>query len=164
MIFSLYYLLGRIFDHEVYSDLYSLDLSSARARAAKKSCSLPVATGNMVETRIRILEYDLNRKLNLSFRSGGFEQYTRRATAARGQQCSRRVKDVGIAVAWTWRGKVGVIENIKHLQAKLHIEVLRDPLDAIILEDGKVQIGYARAHQDVATCVAAKIETLRGCR
>ena len=54
-----------------------------------------------------------------------------------------------------------MIHNVKDLGAELHIEIFRDSLNAIVLEDGEVQIRDARADQDVPAGVASKIETLQ---
>src|SRR6266404_3651029 len=54
-----------------------------------------------------------------------------------------------------------MVHDVEHLDAKLHVEILRDSLNAIVLEDGEVQTGDARTDQDVAAGVASKIETLQ---
>jgi len=53
-----------------------------------------------------------------------------------------------------------MIENIKHFEAELDVEVLRDSTDVIILEDGEIQGRDAGAGQNVAAGIAAKIEAL----
>ena len=53
-----------------------------------------------------------------------------------------------------------MIENIKHFRAELHVEVLRDSPDLVVLEHGEVQIGDPRTNQDIAARIAAKVETL----
>jgi len=54
-----------------------------------------------------------------------------------------------------------MIQDVKNLGTELHVEILRDTLDAIVLEDGEVQIRDAWADQDVPAGVASKIETLQ---
>jgi hypothetical protein len=54
-----------------------------------------------------------------------------------------------------------VVQNVKNLGAKLHIEVLRNAPDMIVLEDGEVQTSDARADQDISTGIAAQIKTLQ---
>ena len=53
-----------------------------------------------------------------------------------------------------------MIHDIKHLEAKLYIEVLRDALDVVVLEDREVQTCDAWANHDIASGIAAKIEAL----
>ena len=112
----------------------------------------------------RELEDEFERELNLALGNSGPEQNA--SCAARNyvgsEGCSSGVKDVGIAVARTWRRKVGMVENIEHFDAELDIEVLGDSSDAIVFEHGEVQAGDSGADQDVAPCVAAKIEALQG--
>src|ERR1700674_348664 len=79
-----------------------------------------------------------------------------------GQRRSRRIEDVGVNINWGWRPKVCVIENIKHLHAQLYVEILRDPLDVVVLEHGEIQVGYPGADQDIATGIAPEVETLQG--
>src|ERR1700682_6131882 len=50
-----------------------------------------------------------------------------------------------------------MIHDIEHLHAELCVEVLRDSLDAIVLEHGEVQIGYAGADNNVAASIAAQV-------
>src|SRR5258708_26244238 len=50
-----------------------------------------------------------------------------------------------------------MIHDIEHLHAELCVEVLRDFLDAIVLEHGEVQIGYSGADNNVAASIAAQI-------
>src|SRR6266481_160635 len=69
-------------------------------------------------------------------------------------------KDVTV-VGDRGRGEVGMIQDVEDLGTKLHVEILRDALDAIVLEDGEVQIRDAWADQDVPAGVASKIETLQ---
>ena len=54
-----------------------------------------------------------------------------------------------------------MVQNVKNLGAKLHVEVLRNAPDMIVLEDGEVQIGDARTDQDISTCIAAQIKTVQ---
>ena len=91
-------------------------------------------------------------------------QDARGASRIRRGRCerrSRRIKNIGVAIARTWRRKVRVVENIKDLHAELDVEILRDSADVIILEDGEVQTGHTGADQDVSSGIAAQIETLR---
>jgi hypothetical protein len=63
------------------------------------------------------------------------------------------------------RREIRVIENVEKLGAELDVEPLRDPLDVVVLEQGKVQRGDTGTYQDVAAGITAKIEALRknGC-
>ena len=54
-----------------------------------------------------------------------------------------------------------MIENIKHLHAELYVEVLGDFPDLVVLENREIQIGSARANQDVAASISAKVEALQ---
>src|SRR5258708_7432798 len=54
-----------------------------------------------------------------------------------------------------------MIHDIEHLHAELQVEVLRDSLDAIVLEHGEVQIGYAGADNSVAASITAQIGAKR---
>src|SRR5258707_2511384 len=79
-----------------------------------------------------------------------------------GEGCSVRCKNVGVAVNRAWGSEVRVIENVEHFSAELHVEILRDFFDAVVLENREVQTGYARANQAIAAGIAAKVETLQG--
>jgi hypothetical protein len=52
-----------------------------------------------------------------------------------------------------------MVQNVENFGTKLHVEIFRDALDAIVLEDGEVQIRDARTDQDVPAGVASEIET-----
>ena len=52
-------------------------------------------------------------------------------------------KDVA-AVGDRGRREVGMIQDVEDLGTKLHVKIFRDTLDAIVLEDGEVQIRDAR--------------------
>ena len=54
-----------------------------------------------------------------------------------------------------------MVQDVKYLGAELHVEVLRDAPDVVVLEDGKIQIGDARADQDVSARIAAEVEALQ---
>ena len=53
-----------------------------------------------------------------------------------------------------------MIQNIEKLRAELHVEVLGNFSNAIILEDRKIEIGKAGSNQDIAPGVATKVEAL----
>ena len=55
-----------------------------------------------------------------------------------------------------------MIENVEDLSAELHVESLRDSLDVIVLEQREVQRSDARAYQNIASRVSAKVETGQG--
>ena len=57
-------------------------------------------------------------------------------------------------------GKVRVVQDIKELRPELRVEVLRNPLDRVVLKQGEIQVRRPRPSQDVATGIASKIETL----
>src|SRR5260221_2351335 len=68
-------------------------------------------------------------------------------------------KDVTV-VGDRGRGEVGMIQDVEDLGTKLHVEIFRDALDAIVLEDGEVQIRDARTDQDVSAGIASEVEAL----
>ena len=55
-----------------------------------------------------------------------------------------------------------MIQDVKDLHAELYVEILRDSLDVVVLEHREVQIGNARAYQDISPGISAQIETLKG--
>ena len=63
------------------------------------------------------------------------------------------------------RREIRVIENVENLGAELDVEPLRDSLDVVVLEQGKVQRCDTGTYQDVAAGITAKVEALRknGC-
>src|SRR5882757_295954 len=54
-----------------------------------------------------------------------------------------------------------MVQDVKDLGAELHVEVLRDTPDVVILEDGKVQVGDARTRQDISARIAAEVKALQ---
>src|ERR1700674_3710047 len=52
-----------------------------------------------------------------------------------------------------------MVEDIKNLDAELHVEILGDSLDAIIFENREIQTCDAGANQSVAADIPAKIKT-----
>src|SRR5215469_149200 len=61
------------------------------------------------------------------------------------------------------RAQISVVENIEYLRAELHVEVLRDPANVIVLEDGEVHVHQSRTNQDVAAGITTQVETgIRG--
>ena len=58
-----------------------------------------------------------------------------------------------------------MVENVEDLGAELNVESLRNFLDVVVLEEREVQGGNSRSDQNVAACVAAKIEApqISGC-
>ena len=83
--------------------------------------------------------------MDLPLRDGRPDELARGARILQraAERRSRAVESVSIAVTWARGSKVGMIHEVKHFDSKLHIEVFGDPLDAVVLEDGKVQAGYA---------------------
>src|SRR5580704_805085 len=63
------------------------------------------------------------------------------------------------------RREIRVIENVENLGAELNVEPLRDSLDVVVLEQGKVQRCDTGTYQDVAAGITAEVEALRknGC-
>src|SRR5882672_815991 len=55
--------------------------------------------------------------------------------------------------------EVRMIHNIEEFSSELHIETLRNSLDRLILENGKIQIRRSRSVQEIARGIASKIET-----
>src|SRR2546427_2643255 len=101
------------------------------------------------------LEDHFDRKLNFPRGRSRSRQQTRHSS-----WCSVREKDVRV-VGSRGRREVGVVHNVEDLGAELHVEVLRDTLDVVVLEHREVQIRDAWADQDVPACIASKIETLQ---
>ena len=94
-------------------------------------------------------------ELNFSRRGCGRGQLT---SNARGR--ASRIED--ISIVWRDRhGKVGVVQHVEELGAELHVEVLRDFSNTIVLEDRKVQIGQTWSDQDITPGVTTKVKTLR---
>src|ERR1700722_7053284 len=91
-----------------------------------------------------------DRELYLPFRNRRSYQGAR---CRAGQGCPVCGEDVRVAVTRSWRGKVCMIENIEYFSAELHVEILRDFPDVIVLENREVQTGYARANQAVAASI-----------
>src|SRR6267378_4858194 len=54
-----------------------------------------------------------------------------------------------------------MVQDVKYLGAELHVEVLRDAPDVVVLEDGKIQVGDAGANQDVSARITAEVEALQ---
>src|SRR5258706_8098120 len=54
-----------------------------------------------------------------------------------------------------------MVQDVKYLGSELHVEVLRDAPDVVVLEDGKVQVGDARTRQDISARIAAEVEALQ---
>src|SRR5258708_36415773 len=52
-----------------------------------------------------------------------------------------------------------MIEHVKHLGTKLHVEILRDLTNVIVFEYREVNFSGPGTDQDVAAGVATKIET-----
>src|SRR6266403_350212 len=52
-----------------------------------------------------------------------------------------------------------MVQDVKDLGAELHVEVLRDTPDVVILEDGKIQVGDARTRQDISARIATEVWT-----
>ncbi len=126
---------------EIY-DTSRLTLQAACANRSYSSC-------------LRLEDY-FERELDLSLRDGCSDQRARD-----GIEGSGTVKDVGIAVAYLRRRKIGVIDDVKHLRAELHVEGLRDAPDVVVLEHREVQAGDAGANQNIAPGIASEVETLR---
>src|SRR6267154_6808506 len=54
-----------------------------------------------------------------------------------------------------------MVQDVKDLGAELHVEVLRDAPNVVVLKDGKIQVGDAGANQDVSARIAAEVEALQ---
>src|SRR5437899_9674626 len=104
--------------------------------------------------RLRLEDY-FDRKLNFPCGCSSSREQTCHASI-----CSRRIENIRV-VGGRWRSEVGVVHNVEDLGAELHVEVLRDPLDVVVLEHGEVQIRYARADQDIPTGIASEVEALQ---
>src|SRR5258707_8675571 len=51
-----------------------------------------------------------------------------------------------------------MIHDVEHLHAELEVEIFRDALNPVVLEDGEIEAGDARAIYDVAPGIATKVE------
>jgi len=102
------------------------------------------------------LENELQCKLNLAFWGRRSNQRTRDGVGG-----SSAVEDIGVAITNLRGRKVRVIKDVENLHAELHVEVFRDSLDVVVLEHGKVQVGYPRADENVTPRIASQIEALR---
>ena len=54
-----------------------------------------------------------------------------------------------------------MVHDVEHLDSKLHVEILRDSLDAIVLEHGEIQTLDSWTDYDVPAGIATKVETLQ---
>src|SRR6266478_1512923 len=104
--------------------------------------------------RISTLELKdyLHRKLNFPCRCSSGRQPTRHRIWG-----SRPIKNIRVCRRGG-RSKVWMIENVEDLGAELNVESLGNSLNVIILEKREVQRCDAWANQDVAPCIAAKVE------
>ena len=75
-------------------------------------------------------------------------------------RCSGRIKDISIIER---RSEIRVIQNIKKFCAKLHIKSVRDSLDVVVFEYGKIEIYQSRANYCVAAQIATKGNRIRDC-
>ena len=65
------------------------------------------------------------------------------------------IKDVPVVEG---RSEIGAVYDVKKLRAKLDVERIRDTLDAIILQQRKIEIDESRPDQSIASQVAAQIK------
>ena len=101
----------------------------------------------------------LHRKLNLARCGCGPGQQTRRRV-----QGPSTIENICVD-SLNRRCEIGMIEDIENLGAELDVEPLRDALDVVVFEQGKIQLCDTRTNQDVSPRIAAQIEALRinGC-
>ena len=134
---------------------------TGRGRDQRGARKFPTAL-SISKRRARGLEDQFDRELDLPLRDRRPQQDTciPAITEERIERRSRRIENVGIDVSGGlgWR-EVGVIKDIKHLHAELYVEVLRDSLDVVVLENGEIQVRNPGADQDVSARIPAQIET-----
>src|SRR3984893_10887576 len=99
-----------------------------------------------------VLEDHFDGELNLTRRRCSSGQHTRP-----GRWKSRPVEKIRIDRR-RGRRKIGMIENVEDFSTELHVESLRNPLDIVILKQGEVQFGQARADQAIATSITAQVK------
>jgi len=52
-----------------------------------------------------------------------------------------------------------MVHDVKHLQPELNVEILRNALNPIVLEDREIKAGNSWPNQKIAAGIAAEIET-----
>src|SRR6266404_775595 len=57
-----------------------------------------------------------------------------------------------------------MVHDVEHLDSKLYVKILRDSLDAIVLEHGEIQTLDSWTDYDVPAGIATKVETLQRSR
>ncbi len=107
--------------------------------------------GRFFDKELHCLPVDLHAELNLAGISACRINRTR-AT-------DRRSVLVEQSAVVEWRLEVGVIENIEELCTELHVEALRNPLDVVILEYGKVQVDDTGTVDFVTSRITQEIHT-----
>src|SRR6202162_387175 len=103
------------------------------------------------------LKNNLDGKLNLPLGDCGAQQRSR-GTCRRCTRIPVGSKNVGVLIARSRRSKIGMIQNVEHLHAKLHVEIFGDALDLVVLEDGEIQVRHSGAIEDVAARIAPQVE------
>src|ERR1700682_3089007 len=94
----------------------------------------------------RISPAKLQCELDFSARGGRRSQHTRGRGGA-----SREIENIRIEEPYPRHSAVRVGHNIKNFRSELHVEALRNPLDRLILKNGKIQVHCPRPGQEVAT-------------
>ena len=56
-----------------------------------------------------------------------------------------------------------MIQNIEKLRPKLRIEAIRNPLDVIVLEQGKIEIHQSGSDECIPAQIAAECNGIRDC-
>src|SRR5882757_8881362 len=72
---------------------------------------------------------------------------------------STRVKNPS-AVEWLWRNKVGAIQDVEDLRAKLNVEGLRNATYWIVLGCGKIQVYKLGPNNGIAAGIAKEIRAI----
>src|SRR6266567_7093788 len=72
--------------------------------------------------------------------------------------CAVAIQHVCVEVTQTRHVKIGVVQDIEELRPELYIEALRNSLDVVVLNYGKVKICQTWSHQCIAANVAPEVE------
>src|SRR6266478_472718 len=97
------------------------------------------------------LEDDLDRELDFSCRGACSAQ---KSSYTGG--CASSVKYIRIVGSYRWR-KISMIEYVEHLRTELHVEVLGNFSNVIVLKYREIDFRRAGPNEDISTCVAFQV-------
>src|SRR5437879_75099 len=61
-----------------------------------------------------------------------------------------------------WGGEIGTVENVKEFRPELSIEILRNALHGIVLENREIQIRYPWPNQAISTQISPAVGAGKG--